>query len=58
MPGNQNFFGTTWQEVGSKAPMTGRGMVVDEDYAKTMGLEIKEEDFFLKIFLLIHFLWC
>jgi putative ABC transport system permease protein len=50
MPGNQNFFGTTWQEVGSKAPMTGRGMIVDEDYAKTMGLEIKEGRFFSKDF--------
>ena len=50
MPGNQNFFGTTWQEVGSKAPMTGRGMIVDEDYAKTLGLELKEGRFLSKEF--------
>jgi putative ABC transport system permease protein len=50
MPGNQNFFGTTWQEVGSKAPMTGRGMIVDEDFHKTLGLEIKEGRFFSKDF--------
>jgi len=50
MPGNQNFFGTTWQEMGSKAPMTGRGMIVDEDYAKTLGLEINEGRFFSKEF--------
>ncbi len=50
MPGNQNFFGTTWQEVGSKEPMTGRGMVVDEDYAKTLGLELKEGRFLSKDF--------
>ena len=50
MPGNQNFFGTTWQEVGSKAPMTGRGMIVDEDYNKTLGLELKEGRFFSKEF--------
>ena len=50
MPGNQNFFGTTWQEMGSKAPMTGRGMIVDEDYDKTLGLEIKEGRFFSKEF--------
>jgi len=50
MPGNQNFFGTTWQEIGSKAPMTGRGMIVDEDYEKTLGLEIKEGRFFSKEF--------
>lgn len=50
MPGNQNFFGTTWQEVGSKSPMTGRGMVVDEDYDKTLGIELKEGRFFSKEF--------
>ena len=50
MPGNQNFFGTTWQQLGSKSPMTGRGMVVDEDYAKTLGLELKEGRFFSKEF--------
>src|SRR5688572_5744229 len=50
MPGNQNFFGTTWQEVGSKAPMTGRGMIVDEDFGKTLGLELKEGRFFSKDF--------
>ena len=50
MPGNQNFFGTTWQEMGSKSPMTGRGMIVDEDFNKTLGLEIKEGRFFSKDF--------
>ena len=50
MPGNQNFFGITWQEVGSKSPMTGRGMIVDEDYGKTLGLELKEGRFFSKEF--------
>ena len=50
MPGNQNFFGTTWQQVGSKSPMTGRGMVVDEDYNKTLGIELKEGRFFSKEF--------
>lgn len=50
MPGNQNFFGTTWQEVGSKSPMTGRGLVVDEDYNKTVGLELNEGRFFSQEF--------
>ena len=50
VPGNQNFFGTTWQEVGSKAPMTGRGMIVDEDFGKTLGLELKEGRFFSRDF--------
>jgi len=46
LPGNQNFFGTSWQEIGSKTPMTGRGVIVDEDLEKTLGLEIKEGRFF------------
>ena len=50
LPGNQNFFGTTWQEVGSKAPMTGRGVIVDETLDKTLGLEVKEGRFFSKDF--------
>ncbi|MDX2047071.1 MAG: FtsX-like permease family protein, partial [Chitinophagaceae bacterium] len=50
MPGNLNFFGITFQEMGSKAPMTGRGIIVDEDFGKTLGLEIKEGRFFSKDF--------
>jgi hypothetical protein len=34
--------------------MTGRGMVVDEDYQKTMGLELRKEGFFQKNFLQTH----
>ncbi len=50
MPGNLNFFGITFQEIGSKTPMTGRGIIVDEDFGKTLGLEIKEGRFFSKEF--------
>jgi putative ABC transport system permease protein len=50
MPGNQNFFGTTWQEMGNKAPMTGRGIIVDEDFGKALGLELKEGRFLSKEF--------
>lgn len=49
MPGDLNFFGTSWQEVGNK-PMTGRGIIVDEDFENTMGMELKEGRFFSKDF--------
>jgi putative ABC transport system permease protein len=46
MPGDANFFGVTWQPVGSKESMTGRGVIVDDQFAKTLGLEMKEGRFF------------
>lgn len=50
MPGNQGFFGVSYSVQGSKSPMTGRGIVVDEDFAKTLGIEMKEGRFFSKDF--------
>ncbi|MEO5782228.1 MAG: FtsX-like permease family protein, partial [Ginsengibacter sp.] len=50
MPGTENFFGTTFQPVGSKDPMTGRGLIVDDQYASTLGMELKEGRFFSKDF--------
>ncbi|MBI2731616.1 MAG: ABC transporter permease [Sphingobacteriales bacterium] len=50
LPGNQNFFGVSYQPEGTKSPMTGRGIIVDEDFAKTLGLELKEGRFFSKDF--------
>ncbi len=50
VPGNENFFGITYQVAGSKKPMTGRGIVVDEDYARLLGLEIAKGRFFSKDF--------
>lgn len=50
MPGNQDFLGTTWQEAGSKAPVAGNGIMVDEDFEKALGLELKEGRFFSKDF--------
>jgi putative ABC transport system permease protein len=48
MPGDDGFFGVTWQPVGSKESMTGKGIIVDDQFAKTLGLEIKEGRFFSK----------
>lgn len=49
-PGQGNFFGITWQAVGSKEPMTGRSVVVDEQYAAVLNLQLKEGRFFQKEF--------
>lgn len=48
MPGDEGFFGITWQPVGSREPMTGRGIVVDDQFAATLGLQIVEGRFFSK----------
>jgi putative ABC transport system permease protein len=45
-----NFFGTSWQESGSNEPMTGRGIIVDDQYLATMGLELSDGRFFSKEF--------
>jgi len=50
MPGDNGFFGISWQPVGSRESMTGRGISVDDQFAATMGLEIKEGRFFSKDF--------
>jgi len=48
MPGDEGFFGVSWQPVGSRESMTGRGIIVDDQFAKTLGLEMKEGRFFSK----------
>ena len=50
MPGQQNFFGISYQEVGSKEQVTGRGIFADQSYDKVLGLELKEGRFFSKDF--------
>jgi putative ABC transport system permease protein len=50
MPGVQNFFGISFQVIGAKEPMTGRGVIVDEQYAKTLDLQMKEGRFFSRDF--------
>lgn len=46
MPGSNNFFGISWQAVGSKESLTGRGITVDDRFASTLGLTMKEGRFF------------
>ena len=50
MPGQENFFGTSYKEAGAKEPITGRGIFVDDSYSKVLGLELKEGRFFSKDF--------
>jgi putative ABC transport system permease protein len=50
MPGGGGFFGVTWQPVGSRESMTGRGIIVDDQFASTLGLEIKDGRFFSRSF--------
>lgn len=50
MPGDGGFFGISWQPVGSKESMTGRGIVADASFAEALGLSIKEGRFFNKSF--------
>lgn len=46
LPGQPNYFGVSWQEKGSKEPMTGRGIIVDDQYLATLGLELSAGRFF------------
>ncbi|MEO5592760.1 MAG: ABC transporter permease [Chitinophagaceae bacterium] len=52
-PGQGGFFGITWQQVGSgtKEPMTGRSVVVDDQFASVLDIRLKEGRFFSKEFL-------
>lgn len=46
LPGQQNYFGVSWAVVGNKEPMTGRGIITDEQYQQVLGLQMKEGRFF------------
>ncbi len=50
MPGQPNYFGVSFQKPGSKEQMTGRGVITDEAFANTLGLELKQGRFFSKDF--------
>jgi putative ABC transport system permease protein len=50
MPGDGGFFGVSWQPVGSKESMTGRGVVADASFSEALGLSVKEGRFFNKSF--------
>lgn len=47
-PGDENYFGVTWHHVGKEAPMTGRGVLADDQYQSLFELELKEGRFFSK----------
>jgi putative ABC transport system permease protein len=50
MPGGQGFFGTTFQPFGARQSVTGRGIIVDDRFAATLGLGFKEGRFFSRAF--------
>jgi putative ABC transport system permease protein len=50
VPGQENYFGVSWLQVGDKNPMTGRGIITDEDYLGTLDLQLKEGRFFSRDF--------
>ncbi|MBD0332661.1 MAG: ABC transporter permease, partial [Chitinophagaceae bacterium] len=50
MPGTQNFFGVTFQKENSKESLTGRGIIVDENFATTLDLQLAQGRFFSKAF--------
>lgn len=50
MPGAQGFFGVTFQQANSKESLTGRGIIADENFAKTLDLQLTQGRFFSKEF--------
>jgi putative ABC transport system permease protein len=50
LPGGSGFFGTTFQPYGTSQSVTGRGIIVDDRFAATLGLEMKEGRFFSRDF--------
>lgn len=50
MPGIQNYFGISYQQLGSKEPLTGRGVAVDDQYLSAIDLTLAKGRFFSKEF--------
>lgn len=50
MPGQENYFGVSWQERGSKEPMTGRGIITDDQYQAALELQLTQGRYFSKDF--------
>ena len=50
LPGQENYFGISWQELGSKEPMTGRGLIADDQYQSVLELQLTGGRFFSKDF--------
>ncbi len=51
LPGQNGFFGISFQAEGSKESMTGRGVIVDDAFASLLDIRVKEGRFFSKAFL-------
>ncbi len=51
LPGQENYFGVSWSKFETRnEPMTGRGIIADEQYSNALGLELVEGRFFSKEF--------
>jgi putative ABC transport system permease protein len=50
LPGQGGFFGSAFQAFNSKQPMTGRAVIVDDQFASILDLQLKEGRFFSKQF--------
>lgn len=51
MPGQSNFFGVSWTTPENRnEPITGRGILADEGYGKTLGLELVKGRFFSRAY--------
>ncbi|MEO6166937.1 MAG: ABC transporter permease [Chitinophagales bacterium] len=48
LPGEQNFFGLSIQSLGSKKMLTGRGLIVDDQYLSALDIPIVKGRFFSK----------
>ncbi len=49
-PGGNGFFGSAFQTLNSKQPLTGRAVIVDDQFASILDLQLKEGRFFSKQF--------
>jgi len=47
-PGEGGFFGSSFQQFNSKQPMTGRAVIVDDQFGSILDLKMKEGRFFSK----------
>lgn len=51
LPGQQNYFGVSWATLEKRnEPITGRGIIADDQYGEALGLELVEGRFFSKDF--------
>ena len=46
MPGQQNFFGVSFQQVGGKESLTGRGVIADDQFLSTLNIDLVKGRYF------------